>query len=172
MEIRLADLDAEVAADVGRIKAVCIDVDGTLTDGLVYFTASGEEMMAFNRRDGMAMKRFIDRGGKLAVITRSTAPCIEHRMKQLGLEYYFSGVVNKVEAAEKFLEGFGLTFENCAYIGDDLNDVEILKRVRVVFSVNDAAREVKEIATIVLSKEGGRGAVREALNLIHEAGAP
>ena len=145
------------------IELIVLDVDGTLTDGKIGYTQSGDEVKTFSVKDGLAIASWVKLGKKVAIITGRKSKIVERRAKELGIEYLFQGVHNKQEVLEELLENLDLTMQNVASAGDDLNDYKMLKASKLAFVPADASSYVKEIADVVLSKNGGAGAVREMI---------
>lgn len=149
------------------IELIVLDVDGTLTDGKITYANSGEELKSFDVKDGLAISTWTKRlGKKAAIITGRDSKIVEKRAKDLGIEYLYQGVHNKDEIVEEILKKEGLSWEEVAAIGDDLNDYKMLKKAKLGFAPLDASSYVKDIADVVCSKNGGDGAVREMLEYI------
>ncbi len=157
---------------INNIKVMVMDVDGTLTDGKIYMGADGELMKAFDIKDGHAIIHFKDFGIVPAIITGRTSKIVEARCNDLKIAHLYQGVSNKVEKLSELLEKLGAmdgnvyTFENVAYAGDDIIDLECMKLCGISICPSDASEEVKEVSHFVSSKEGGRGVVREFYDLI------
>lgn len=156
----------ELAKD---IQLLIMDVDGVLTDGRIFITANGEELKAFNTLDGHGLKMLQSTGVKLAIITGRAASCVEHRARGLGIDYYYAGIQNKLEAFQQLLQETGLSEHECAYMGDDVVDLPVMRRVAMSISVPDAPSVVRQHAHYVTGNPGGQGAVREAAELIMQA---
>lgn len=152
-----------------KIKCLICDVDGVLTDGLLFLGDNGNELKAFNVQDGMGLKLLMAVGIEIAVITTSRNEVIEHRMAQLGIKHYFKGQVDKRSAFVELKARLGLEYDQFAYVGDDLPDLAIMQQVGLGIAVGNAVRQVKEFATWVTEQTGGRGAVREVCDLILDA---
>lgn len=148
------------------LKLIVLDVDGTLTDGKIYYDNCGNEMKAFNVKDGMAISQAIKSGINVAIITGRKSRIVDLRGKELGIKYIYQGVESKVDALEEILNNLEFNLDETIYIGDDINDIEVMKRVKYCACPIDAANEVKEISNIISSKEGGNGAVREIIEII------
>jgi 3-deoxy-D-manno-octulosonate 8-phosphate phosphatase (KDO 8-P phosphatase) len=151
------------------IQLLIMDVDGVLTDGRIFITASGEELKAFNTLDGHGLKMLQSTGVKLAIITGRAASCVEHRARGLGIDYYYAGIQNKLDAFQQLLSETGLSEHECAYMGDDVVDLPVMRRVAMSISVPDAPSVVRQHAHYVTGNAGGQGAVREAAELIMQA---
>ena len=149
-----------------NIKCLICDVDGVLTDGLIFLDNHANELKAFNIQDGMGLVLLRAAGIEVAVITTSKNAVIDHRMKQLGIIHYFTGQVEKLTAFEKLKAQLGLTNEQFACAGDDLPDLPIIRQVGLGVAVANAVPQIKEFAAWTTEKHGGRGAVREICDLI------
>ena len=145
-----------------KIKLVVLDVDGVFTDGGMFYTSDGQEMKKFNVKDGMAITRAIDKGVEFGIISAaSRSEVVKIRAKILGIQHVYVGKQPKIEVLESWLYKFGYGFENVAYIGDDINDVDILQRVGLSAAPADAVHQAKRAAKIILQKKGGEGCIRE-----------
>ncbi len=133
--------------DRARIIRVAIfDVDGVLTDGTLYYTDAGEEMKAFNVHDGHGMKMLKDSGVALAIITSRSSRSVEARARNLGIELLFQGAADKLAAFQELLERCNVDAGACAYTGDDVVDLPVLKRCGLALSVPDAPSLVRRHA--------------------------
>lgn len=148
----------------GPVKVIFLDVDGTLTDGVIGFDREGDTRN-FSIRDGLALMWAKDLGVLPVVISGRRSPAVDGRMLDLGLEHY-QGIQNKVAVAQRVLEREGVRWEECVMVGDDLPDVAIMKRVGWPVAVGDAQPEVKKVARTTLRAPGGRGAVRELVERV------
>lgn len=152
-----------------KIKLFLSDVDGTLTDGGMYYSENSEELKKFNTRDGMGFQLLREEGIKTGIITSENTKIVENRAKKLKVDYLVQGKYNggKLEAVKDICDDLGLTWEQVAYIGDDVNCYELLKSVGVAACPADAIIGVKNIPGInVMSKKGGEGCVREFIEMI------
>lgn len=150
------------------IKLVAFDVDGVLTDGSLTFDKDGNELKTFNAKDGQGIVNLNKAGIITAIITARCSGAVEHRAKNLNITELHQGSKNKIETLNEILEKYNLTFENVAYMGDDLPDICILEKVKLKGCPKDAVDEVKAVANFISAKDGGRGAVREFCNYILE----
>ncbi|WP_353662795.1 HAD-IIIA family hydrolase [Hydrogenimonas sp. SS33] len=148
------------------IRLVVLDVDGCMTDGRIVYTDEGDEIKAFNVKDGFAIANWIAMGRDVAIITGRRSKIVERRAKELGVHHLYQGVRDKYAKLEELCEKLGIGMENVAMIGDDLNDYRILKACAISFVPSDANHYVMDIADVVLSRKGGDGAVREMLELL------
>jgi 3-deoxy-D-manno-octulosonate 8-phosphate phosphatase (KDO 8-P phosphatase) len=152
-----------------NIKLIVLDVDGTLTDGTIYIDNNGIETKGFNVKDGFSIANGIKQGVKFAIITGRSSKIVEKRAQELGIEDVYQGVHNKIEKLDELLSKYELTYENCAYMGDDINDLPAMKRSALVGVPQDGVEEVKEYAHFIAKNNGGRGAVREFVDFILKA---
>lgn len=152
------------------IKLVAFDVDGVLTDGSLTFDENGLEYKTFNAKDGQGIVNLNNAGIITAIITARCNGTVEHRAKNLNIKELHQGSKNKIAVLEEILKKYNLTFEETAYMGDDLPDICILEKVRLKGCPLDAVDEVKTIANFISSKNGGRGAVREFCDYILKEG--
>ena len=152
-----------------QIKCLICDVDGVLTDGLLYLDAQGNELKTFQVMDGVGLKLLMTVGIEVAVITGSNTPVIDHRMRQLNITRYFKGKLNKLTAYECIKTDLQLTDADIAYIGDDIQDLALIKRVGFGVAVQNAIDEVKRHAVWHTQKPGGHGGVRELCDFILNA---
>lgn len=151
------------------VRMLIMDVDGVLTDGRIYITSKGEELKSFNTLDGHGLKMLQKTGVLLAIITGRDAKCVALRAKGLGIDYYFAGSINKLETFEHLVKQTGLQASECAYIGDDVVDLPVMRRVAFAATVPEAPSFVKKYSHYITSSSCGRGAVREVCELIMSA---
>ena len=149
------------------IELIVLDVDGTLTDGKITYTNSGEETKSFDVSDGLAIavwtKVF---GKKAAIITGRNSSIVEKRAKELNITYLYQGIKNKQEILEEILKKEGLSWAQVAAIGDDLNDYNMLKKAGLSFTPANGTHYLKDFVHLVCKNKGGEGAVREMLEFI------
>ncbi|MBP7770132.1 MAG: HAD-IIIA family hydrolase [Aliarcobacter sp.] len=149
------------------IELIVLDVDGTLTDGKITYTNSGEETKSFDVSDGLAIavwtKVF---GKKAAIITGRNSSIVEKRAKELNITYLYQGIKNKQEILEEILKKEGLSWSQVAAIGDDLNDYNMLKKAGLSFTPANGTHYLKDFVHVVCQNKGGEGAVREMLEFI------
>jgi 3-deoxy-D-manno-octulosonate 8-phosphate phosphatase (KDO 8-P phosphatase) len=155
---------ASDAPDATPIRLLFLDVDGTMTDGIIGFSKEGD-MRHFWVRDGIALEWARDLGVRPVVISGRASMAVEARMHDLRLEFHL-GAKDKVAVAEKVRAREGVRWEECAMIGDDLPDVPLLRRVGWPIAVADATPEVIRIVRTVTSERAGHGAVREAVERV------
>ena len=159
----------DVKARAARVRLVIFDVDGVLTDGRLYYGASGEELKVFHVHDGQGIKRLQKAGVKVAVISGRDSAAVTRRMQDLGIEHVFQGDEDKLPILERLLKLLGLAPEHVACVGDDLPDLPLLKHAGLAIAVANARPELKAAAHHVTGAHGGRGAAREVCELILEA---
>jgi len=150
-----------------KIKVFLTDVDGVLTDAGMYYTESGDEFKKFNTHDGMGLKLIQQAGVKTGIITTENTKMVERRAAKLKVDYLYQGVYPKVDAALEICEKEGVDIKEVAYIGDDVNCLELLSVVGIAACPSNALAKIKNIPNIkLLSKSGGDGAVREFIDWI------
>lgn len=145
----------------GRIKLVLTDVDGVLTDGGMYYGNDGDTLKRFNTRDGMGMELLRNRGIAVGIITREQTEMVSQRAAKLKVDILVQGCRDKLPALRQILAERNLSASEVAYIGDDLNDVEVLEAVGISAAPADAAAEAKAVAGYVCAAKGGEGCFRE-----------
>lgn len=153
------------------IELIVLDVDGTMTDSRITYSENGDEIKSFNVKDGLAIASWRKLGKQVAIITGRSSKIVARRAQELHIEHFYQGIHNKKEVLESLLEKLDLSMKNVAAIGDDLNDLKMLKAAQVSFVPRDASAYVDKIADVILTKKGGDGAVREMIEyLIIEEG--
>lgn len=151
---------------MNKIKMFVMDVDGTLTDGCIVMGSDGTEYKSFNVKDGLGIKKLIENDIIPVIITGRKSSIVETRFSALGIKEIHQQIEKKLVQLERIMGDYDLTFNEIAYIGDDVNDAEAMEKCYLSFAVADAVQEVKKIATHVTESNGGRGAVREAIEFI------
>ena len=154
-----------------EIKMLVMDVDGTLTDGKIYMSASGELMKAFNIKDGYAIARLRDYGIEPVVITGRESEIVKKRCKELKITELYQGISNKLFCLNSICKKRGIKLSQVAYIGDDVNDLQCLMQCGSSACPADAVEEVKKSAAYVCHVNGGDGAVREFVEFIIRSNA-
>lgn len=149
-----------------KLKLFVMDVDGVLTDGTLYFGANGEALKGFHVLDGMGISLAKKAGIIPAIITGRRSEIVAARAKELGIADVYQGRSDKRQAFQELLTHYGVISEETAYMGDDLNDLPLLKQVALAVAPANAVPEVKAVVHVVTEKAGGAGAVREALEYI------
>ncbi|MBD3841388.1 MAG: HAD hydrolase family protein [Campylobacterales bacterium] len=149
------------------IELIVFDVDGTLTDGKIIYSNSGEELKQFDVKDGLAIATWTKKfGKKAAIITGRRSTLVEKRAKELGITHLYQGVENKDEILKSILDRENLAWDNVAAIGDDLNDLSMMHKVGLSFCVGDGSHYLKSSCNIVCDAKGGAGAAREAIEYV------
>lgn len=152
-----------------KIRLLILDVDGVLTDGKIILDNAGNEIKSFYVRDGHGIKMAIKAGLKVAIITGRDSRVVERRAKELGITELYQGIFKKSAVYESLLKKYRCKDENVAFMGDDIVDLVLLKRAGLSAVPADADESVKKWAAFVSSKEGGKGAARELIELILKA---
>lgn len=164
----LAQLSPQLLLRLVGLRLLVLDVDGVMTDGGLYFSEAGETKR-FDVRDGAGIVYLNRNGVEVAVISGRKNPAVDRRCKELGILECHQGVEKKLPVFEGLLAKRGLLPEQCGAMGDDLADLPLLRRVGVSFAPSDAVEDVRTRAAVVTKAAGGRGAIREASQLILEA---
>lgn len=159
-------VSAQVMARAAAIRLLILDVDGVMSDGLIYMGNNGEELKAFNVRDGYGIRCVLTSGIEVAIITGRKAKLLEDRCQTLGISHLFQGQSDKLIAYRQLLSELNLTDSQVAYIGDDLIDWPVMEKVGLSVAVADAHPLLLPKADYVTRINGGRGAVREVCDLI------
>ena len=152
------------------IKLVAFDIDGVLTDGSLTFDENGHEYKTFNAKDGQGIVNLNNAGIITAIITARKNGTVEHRAKNLNIKELHQGCKNKIATLDEIMNKYNISFDEIAYMGDDLPDICILEKVSLKGCPADAVDEVKAAANFISSKNGGRGAVREFCDYILKKG--
>jgi N-acylneuraminate cytidylyltransferase len=156
----------EKDCSVPEIKMFLTDCDGCLTDGGMYYSEHGDELKKFNTRDGMGFEILRSKGILTGIITSESVGLNHRRAEKLNLDIFETGCRDKVSAVRKFCEKYNIALENVAYIGDDINDLDVIKMVGFGCAPADAMPIVKEAAAYVASARGGEGAIRDVVEII------
>lgn len=156
----------ELKAIAKKIKMIALDVDGVMTDGSLTFDENGVEYKTFNCKDGLGVVMLKRSGVVPAIITARNNGTVVHRAKILGITELYQGQKNKLEALNELLEKYNVTYEEVAYMGDDLPDLIVMEKVGLPACPADAVEEILDVAKFVSTKGGGKGAVREFANFI------
>jgi 3-deoxy-D-manno-octulosonate 8-phosphate phosphatase (KDO 8-P phosphatase) len=159
----------DVLDRAAQIRLLICDVDGVLTDGRLYFTPDGQELKSFHARDGHGIKLLQRTGVATAVISGRSSPAVALRMNSLGVEHVYQGRESKLEPFEELLDLLHISPRQTAYVGDDLLDLPLLRRVGLAVAVADAHFSLTGTAHWITTQSGGQGAVREVCDLIMQA---
>lgn len=152
--------------DYAKLDVLILDVDGVLTDGRVILTPSGEEIKEFCVRDGSGMKYWQRVGGKIGIISGRGSPAILRRAEELGVDAVRLNAKDKLPALREMLAQMNVTPDRVVAVGDDLPDVPVLREAALAAAPADAVEEVRSLAHYVTKASGGRGAVREVIELV------
>ncbi len=159
----------DILERASRIKLLIFDVDGVLTDGSLFIGDDGQEYKAFNSLDGHGIKMLQKHGVQCAIITGRSSKVVEHRMANLGIELIYQGQHDKTEGYTHLMERVGLEDHQVAYVGDDVVDLPVMRRVGLAIAVQDAHPWVIRHAHWQTSRGGGRGAARDVCEMLLEA---
>ena len=159
----------DILQRAAKIKLVIFDVDGVLTDGRLIIDDRGMEHKAFHSRDGHGMKMMQETGVQIGIITGRTSDVVTHRMTSLGVAHVYQGQSDKTIAFEHLRSKTALAAEQIAFVGDDVVDLPVMRRVGLAIAVADAHGWVKKHAHWQTPTPGGRGAARDVCELIMEA---
>ena len=154
---------------LAKVKLLSLDVDGVLTDGGIYYTDTGDSFRKFNAKDGMGLTHLQMTGIPVAIISMGLPGAINHRAKRLGIKYVYTDVDDKAASMYEIVDDLGIDISEVVHMGDDINDLPLFKVAGLTIAVADAMDEVKEVADIVTTKNGGAGAVREIADIIRKA---
>jgi 3-deoxy-D-manno-octulosonate 8-phosphate phosphatase (KDO 8-P phosphatase) len=152
-----------------HIKLLLMDCDGVLTDGSLFLLGDEDEQKSFNVKDGLGLELFNRAGLRSGIISGRTSLAVERRARETGVRFVRQGIENKIAVFAEVLAEAGVTENEVAFIGDDLNDIPLMQRAELAVAVADAVEETRLIAHYVTRAEGGRGAVREVVELILKA---
>lgn len=147
-------------------KLILTDIDGVWTDGGMYYDQTGNEWKKFNTYDSAGVLFAHQRGIKVGIITGETTAIVERRAQKLKIDYLFQGAKDKLGIAKSLCSELGISLSDVAYIGDDINDIELLKAVAIAGVPASAPLYIKSLSTIALSKKGGDGVFREFVERI------
>lgn len=156
----------ELKYKASKIKIVVFDVDGVMTDGSLTFDEDGKEYKTFNAKDGQGIVMLNKAGYITAIITARDNNTVTHRFNILGMHKLYKGQKNKEVAIDDIVKEYNVDYSEVAYMGDDLPDLCVLRKIGLPSCPNDAVEEVKDICSFVSSKNGGRGAVRELCDIL------
>jgi len=159
----------EIEARARAVRMIVFDVDGVLTDGSLFYDNQGQEYKAFNSRDGHGIKMLRASGVEAGIITGRTSQIVLHRARNLGIAHIYQGADDKLAALQSLLQETGWTPQQIAYMGDDVVDLPVINRCGLAITVPDAPDEVKARSHLITLAGAGRGAAREACELIMRA---
>ena len=151
---------------ISKIKMILFDVDGVFTDGSVYLTEKGEEMLKFSRVDGKGIELLRKKGYLLGIISSEESEIVRKRMDKLKIKEVYLGIKNKLKIYNELKSKYNLKDEEVCYCGDDIQDIVILKKVGLACCPDNAQEEVKKVCGYISNKKGGNEFVRQLANLI------
>ncbi len=149
-----------------HIRTFIFDVDGVMTDGTLQVTDSGDALRTFHTRDGYAMRRAVQEGYNICVITGGKGNSIERRLKDLGISHYYTGVGDKLPVYQRYIAAHNLNPAEILFMGDDLNDYEVMHKVGLACCPADACTEIIEMAHYISPNTGGKGCVRDVIEKV------
>jgi 3-deoxy-D-manno-octulosonate 8-phosphate phosphatase (KDO 8-P phosphatase) len=152
-----------------QIQMVLLDADGVLTAGEIIYGDSGEQFKIFNAKDGVGIRMLKAAGIQVGIVTGRSGEALRHRCTNLGIDLIFDGIRNKGQSLDQALARTGITAAATAFVGDDLPDLAIMKKVGLAVAVADAHETVLGVAHLITRAKGGRGAVREVCDAILKA---
>jgi 3-deoxy-D-manno-octulosonate 8-phosphate phosphatase (KDO 8-P phosphatase) len=152
-----------------QIQLLLLDVDGVLTAGEIIYGDSGEQYKIFDVKDGLGIRLLREAGITVGIVTGRTGQALYHRCRNLGIDLIFDGIRNKAEALHAITARTGISVGAMAFIGDDIPDLTIMKRVGLAVAVADAHETIRNIAHLITHAPGGRGAVREVCEAVLKA---
>jgi 3-deoxy-D-manno-octulosonate 8-phosphate phosphatase (KDO 8-P phosphatase) len=162
-------MTADFITRAQKVRLIAFDVDGIMTDGTLFLGDDGEEYKGFNSLDGHGLKMLKGSGVELAIITGRTSRVVEHRARNLGIEIVHQGAHDKLAVYEAVCRELGIAYEATAYMGDDVVDLPVMRRAGLAITVPAAPELVKAYSHYTTVREAGRGAVREACEMLMRA---
>ncbi len=160
------ELTALVKAKLEATRAVILDVDGVMTNGIISIDDRGNELKAFHVHDGYGVNALIQNGIRMAIMSGRTSAAVEQRARELNITDVYQGLTDKSAALAEFARSHGLNYVEIAHIGDDIPDLVLFGRVGLAVAVANAVPRLKEAADLVLTRAGGTGAIREFSDLL------
>lgn len=147
-------------------KVILTDIDGVWTDGGMYYDQTGNEWKKFHTYDSAGVLFAHQKNILVGIITGEETEIVRRRAEKLKVDYLYQGVANKLETVQRLIEQLGVTMNEVAYIGDDLNDIELLKAVGISAAPSSAPGYIKKVVSFITEKKGGEGAFREFVEKI------
>lgn len=160
------ELSPELRERAAKIRLLLLDCDGVLTDGRLYYSAEGEALKVFDVQDGQGIVNWTREGRHAAIISGRSSPIVEKRAADLNIDIVRQGVTHKLSAANEIIAEVGVSLEETVFIGDDVVDLDVMSKVGLSVAVANAVDEVRDAAHLVTERRGGRGAVRELVDLL------
>jgi 3-deoxy-D-manno-octulosonate 8-phosphate phosphatase (KDO 8-P phosphatase) len=167
----MTEASAAVLERARDVRLAIFDVDGVMTDGTLYIGAQGEAFKAFNILDGHGMKMLQAAGVPVAIISGRASEAVARRAAELAIAHVVQGSADKIADFERLIAAVGVQASACSFVGDDLPDLEVMRRCGLAVAVANAVEQVKQGAHYVTRASGGRGAVREFCELVLHAQA-
>ncbi len=161
--------DEDAAGLLSKVRLLSLDVDGVMTDGGLYYTDDGRISRKYNVKDGVGIKRVMEAGVQVTIISAGISGSVPERAETLGIEHVFTGVEDKRAVLEILCRDLGTGLDETAHMGDDLNDVPLMEAVGCPIAVADAQPEALSRAAIVTTRKGGDGAIREICDALIRA---
>lgn len=149
-----------------QVKLLALDVDGVLTDGGLYYTETGEELKKFNVKDGLGLKRLMEKGIEVAILSSASSKATLHRAERLGIRYVFIGIEDKLTQLKVLCQELEIELSQVAFMGDDLVDLPVMQAVGCPITVADAMPQNQDVAIYITQRRGGEGAVREVCEIV------
>lgn len=162
----MTELSRELRERAAKIRLLLLDCDGVLTDGRLCYSAEGEAFKVFDVQDGQGIVNWAQEGRYAAIISGRSSPIVEKRAADLKIDIVRQGVTHKLAAANEIIAELGVSLEETAFVGDDIVDLDVMSNVGLSVAVANAVAEVKAAAHLVTERRGGRGAVRELVDLL------
>jgi 3-deoxy-D-manno-octulosonate 8-phosphate phosphatase (KDO 8-P phosphatase) len=162
-------MTTDLIARAQGVRLIAFDVDGVMTDGTLFLADDGQEYKGFNSLDGHGLKMLKGSGVELAIITGRSSRVVEHRARNLGIEIVHQGAHDKLVVYEALCRDLDIAWESTAYMGDDVVDLPVMRRAGLAITVPAAPELVKAYSHYTTTREAGRGAVREACELLMRA---
>jgi 3-deoxy-D-manno-octulosonate 8-phosphate phosphatase (KDO 8-P phosphatase) len=162
-------MDETILDRIKSVKLLILDVDGVMTDGKIIMNDDGIESKQFDVKDGHGLRILMRYGVQVILITGRRSRVVEHRAADLGIQEVYQKIWNKEEIFDEILRKWNLHPDQTSFVGDDIVDIPVMRRVGFAVAVKDAVKEAKRIAHYVTREKGGRGAVREVCDLILKA---
>ena len=166
MSLKFNDIDEKVLEKARKVKLLLMDCDGVLTDGRLYFTERGEEIKVFHVRDGQGIVMWHQAGFNSGVISGRKSKTLHVRATELGMHYIIDGSLSKADDLTDILQQANVTSDEVGFIGDDLADICIMKKVGFAIAVKDAVHPLSTHAVYITNANGGSAAVREVIDLL------
>jgi 3-deoxy-D-manno-octulosonate 8-phosphate phosphatase (KDO 8-P phosphatase) len=163
--IVLKDLKQLHRINKDAVRFVILDVDGTMTDGGMYFTENGDQIKRYNAKDGLAIKKMIKNGVRCGIISHGKKlKVVQDRADLLGIQHVYVGDRPKLDVLNEWLTELNVSMDEVVYVGDDVNDIDIIEAVGISACPADAVNDIKKSVDIVLRKNGGQGCIRELVD--------